>query len=43
MGTYTPFYIYAGICFVGFWFVRRKVKETKGQSLEDLEGAFAGH
>lgn len=43
MGTYTPFYIYAGICLAGFWFVWRKVKETKGQSLEDLEGAFAGH
>ncbi len=43
MGAYTPFYIYAGICLVGFWFVRRKVKETKGKSLEDLENIFSGH
>ncbi len=43
MGAYTPFYIYAGICVIGFWFVRRKVKETKGKSLEDLENIFSGH
>lgn len=43
MGTYTPFYIYAGICLLGFWFVRSKVKETKGKSLEDLETVFAAH
>lgn len=43
MGAFTPFYIYAGICVLGFWFVRRKVKETKGKSLEDLENIFSGH
>jgi SP family xylose:H+ symportor-like MFS transporter len=43
MGAYTPFYIYAGICLAGFWFVYKKVKETKGQSLEDLENAFVAH
>lgn len=43
MGSFTPFYIYAGICVVGFWFVWRKVKETKGKSLEDLENIFTGH
>jgi MFS transporter, SP family, xylose:H+ symportor len=43
MGTFTPFYIYAGICVLGFWFVRSKVKETKGKSLEDLESVFTGH
>ena len=43
MGTFTPFYIYAGICVLGFWFVRSKVKETKGKSLEDLETVFTGH
>ncbi len=43
MGTFTPFYIYAGICVLGFWFVRSKVKETKGKSLEDLEAVFTGH
>lgn len=43
MGAYTPFYIYAGICLLGFGFVWRKVKETKGRSLEDLENIFSGH
>jgi sugar porter (SP) family MFS transporter len=31
------FYIYSGICVVGFLFVWFKVKETKGQTLEELE------
>lgn len=31
------FYIYAGICFIGFLFVWFKVKETKGSTLEELE------
>lgn len=43
MGAFTPFYIYAGICVFGFWFVKSKVKETKGKSLEDLEAVFTGH
>ena len=43
LGAYTPFYIYAGICVVGFWFVKTKVRETKGKSLEDMETVFTGH
>ncbi len=43
LGAYTPFYIYAGICVVGFWFVRSKVKETKGKTLEDMDNIFSGH
>lgn len=43
IGTYGPFYLYAGICFLGFLFVRSKVKETKGQTLEQLEHTFIGH
>lgn len=31
------FWIYAGICFFGFVFVRNYVIETKGKSLEELE------
>ncbi len=31
------FYIYSGICVIGFLFVWFKVKETKGQTLEELE------
>lgn len=32
------FYIYSAICVVGFTFVWWKVKETKGKTLEELEG-----
>ena len=37
LGTYGPFYLYACICFLGFLFVKSKVKETKGRTLEELE------
>jgi SP family xylose:H+ symportor-like MFS transporter len=43
LGTYGPFYLYAGICALGFLFIRSKVKETKGQSLEELEQHLTGH
>jgi SP family xylose:H+ symportor-like MFS transporter len=43
LGTYGPFYLYAGICFLGFLFVLRKVKETKGQTLEELEDNLIRH
>jgi SP family xylose:H+ symportor-like MFS transporter len=43
LGTYTPFYIYAVICFLGCWFVKAKVKETKGKSLEEMDNVFVGH
>jgi MFS transporter, SP family, xylose:H+ symportor len=43
LGTYGPFYLYAAICFFGFLFIRKKVKETKGQTLEELEGMMVGH
>lgn len=37
------FYIYAVVCVVGFLFVWYKVKETKGKSLEEMDGIFTGH
>lgn len=37
------FYIYAGICALGFFFILFKVKETKGQTLEQLDQTFTGH
>jgi sugar porter (SP) family MFS transporter len=37
LGTYGPFYFYAAVCLTGYVFVRRRVKETKGQTLEELE------
>lgn len=43
LGTYGPFYLYAAICFFGFLFIKAKVKETKGQTLEELEGVMARH
>jgi SP family xylose:H+ symportor-like MFS transporter len=43
MGTYGPFYLYGAICFVGFLFVKVKVKETKGQTLEELEQNLIRH
>lgn len=44
LGTFTPFYIYAGICVLGFFFIYRKVKETTGRSLEDIEDTgMIGH
>jgi MFS transporter, SP family, xylose:H+ symportor len=43
LGAYTPFYIYAAICVAGFWFVKSKVRETKGKTLEDLENVFSPH
>lgn len=41
LGTYGPFYLYAVICFLGFVFVFKKVKETKGQTLEQVEEYMA--
>lgn len=43
LGAFGPFYMYAGICFLGFLFVKSRVKETKGQTLEELEQHLAGH
>jgi MFS transporter, SP family, xylose:H+ symportor len=43
LGTYGPFYLYAGICLLGFLFVKAKVKETKGQTLEELEQSIVVH
>jgi SP family xylose:H+ symportor-like MFS transporter len=43
LGAYGPFYLYAVICFLGFLFVLRKVKETKGQTLEQLEDNLIRH
>ena len=37
------FYIYAGICVVGFLFVLFNVKETKGKTLEEVENSMTGH
>jgi hypothetical protein len=43
LGAFGPFYMYAGICLLGFLFVKTKVKETKGQTLEELEQQLISH
>ena len=42
MGDNT-FYIYAGVCAVGFAFVWFKVKETKGKTLEEVQTGIVMH
>lgn len=43
LGTYGPFYFYAFICLLGFLFIRYRVKETKGRTLEELEQTMRMH
>jgi SP family arabinose:H+ symporter-like MFS transporter len=31
------FWLYGIICFLGFWFIRKRLPETKGKSLEEIE------
>ena len=38
----STFYIYSGICCLGLIFVALTVKETKGKTLEELEGVMSG-
>jgi sugar porter (SP) family MFS transporter len=38
----STFYIYSGICLLGFAFVLLFVKETRGRTLEELEEVMAG-
>jgi sugar porter (SP) family MFS transporter len=37
LGTYGPFYLYSAICLLGFLFIKSRVRETKGKTLEELE------
>ncbi|HEY9362624.1 MAG TPA: sugar porter family MFS transporter [Chitinophagaceae bacterium] len=41
LGTYGPFWMYSAICLLGFFFIKSKVKETKGKTLEELETVIA--
>lgn len=43
LGTYGPFWLYSAICLAGFIFIKKKVRETKGQTLEELEINLVGH
>ncbi len=37
LGSAGTFWLYAGICVVGFTFILRRLPETKGKSLEEIE------
>ena len=41
LGAYGPFWLYAAICLMGFFFIKSKVRETKGRTLEELETIIA--
>jgi SP family xylose:H+ symportor-like MFS transporter len=43
LGAFGPFYFYSAICFLGFFVINAKVKETKGQTLEELEKTMTRH
>jgi len=34
------FWLYAGICILGFIFIVKRLPETKGKSLEEVEAFF---
>ena len=37
LGAYGTFWVYSIICLLGFTFIRKKLLETKGKSLEEIE------
>jgi len=37
------FYVYAVVCVLGFIFILKRVKETKGKTLEEMETVFSPH
>ena len=36
------FWVYGGICLLGFWYIRRRLPETKGKTLEQIERTLTG-
>jgi sugar porter (SP) family MFS transporter len=39
IGTYGPFWLYSAICVAGFIFIKIKVIETKGKTLEEMDSS----
>lgn len=37
LGSYGTFWVYSGICILGYLFIKNKLPETKGKSLEEIE------
>jgi MFS transporter, SP family, arabinose:H+ symporter len=42
LGSAGTFWLYAVICVAGFFFIHRKLPETKGKSLEQIERELLG-
>jgi len=42
LGAHGTFWVYAAICFGGFLFIRKKLPETKGKTLEEVEELLTG-
>jgi MFS transporter, SP family, arabinose:H+ symporter len=40
-GAAGTFWIYAGVCVLGFFFIRSRLPETKGKTLEEIEGTWS--
>lgn len=40
LGAYGTFWVYSGISILGFWFIKNKLPETKGKTLEEIETEF---
>ena len=40
-GPADTFWLYAGVCFLGFYFILMRVPETKGKTLEQIERELA--
>lgn len=43
LGTYGTFWLYGLTCFLGLSFVYFRLPETKGKSLEEIEGSLTGY
>ncbi|MGH9435593.1 MAG: sugar porter family MFS transporter [Terriglobia bacterium] len=41
LGSAGTFWVYASICVVGFLFIKRRLPETKGKTLEEIEALWA--
>jgi SP family sugar porter-like MFS transporter len=37
LGAAGTFWLYGGVCFIGYLFLWSRLKETKGKSLEEIE------
>lgn len=42
LGAYGTFWVYSGICVLGYLFIQRRLPETKGKSLEEIEIELTG-